>query len=379
MWNQIKSQPNDQRYQHTLREILQQPSCWLKTAEIVLKDEALKAFLSEALADINRPIIVSGAGSSEFVGQSVIQALTKHTSRRVINAPTTDIVTNPGKFNIPNHPALMISFARSGNSPESVASVDLIKKICPSTKHLIITCNKDGNLAKSADKNTYVILLPEETNDVSLVMTSSFSSMVLASVLIGVPTDKGLERTRVISECITQILDQFPDKIASMVVDQKIDRVQFLGTNDAKGVLTEAHLKMIEMTDGKVATRIDSFLGVRHGPQVFTTKNTLVFAILSSDEYIRSYEIDLLNEMKNKKQGSGFIVVGEGSSKLDLPNLLAIETPKLCDCFNVFLAIPVFQLLGLFKSLAVELSPDAPSSSGTINRVVQGVTIYPFA
>ena len=380
MWKTIINAPEDKKYVHTLREIRQQPSCWKKTIDIICKDEALQSFIQSALADENRPIIVSGAGSSEFVGQSVLDTLSKKSNRRVLNAPTTDIVTNPTKYNIPNAPALMISFARSGNSPESVASVELIKQVSPSTKHLIITCNKDGSLAKNAqtDSNIYAVLLPEETNDVSLVMTSSFSSMVLAAVLCFEKQTEASSFLNKACDYAEEVLNTHADSIEKVIAAQNVNRVHYLGTSDAKGLLTEGHLKMLEMTDGKTATRVDSFLGVRHGPQVFTDKNTLVVAILSEDTYIRQYEFDLLNEMKTKKQGYAYIVIGKGSNSVALPNLVAIETTGLGEFYRLFPAIVVLQLLGLFKSLSLNLNPDAPSASGTINRVVQGVNIYPY-
>lgn len=378
MWQDLLKDTENPRYRYTLKEILQQPSCWKKTASLVLNNSSLKAFLNEALQGQERPILVSGAGSSEFVGQSVLQALANHTKRCVINAPTTDIVTNPSIYSIPCEPALMISFARSGNSPESLASVELIKTCCPKTKHLIITCNKEGSLAKNADDNIYVLLLPEETNDQSLVMTSSFSSMVLAAGLLMVDADKAKPMVEKICTIVEEIFQKFPDKLNELVSQEHINRIQYLGTGDGKGVLTEGHLKMLEMTDGAAATRVDTFLGLRHGPQVFVNAHALVAAVLSTKSYIRSYEFDLLKEMKEKKQGCGYIVIGEGAASCDLPNLIAIETAGLCEFFRIFPALITVQLLGFFKSLSLGLNPDAPSASGTINRVVQGVTIYPY-
>lgn len=381
-WSSILENKKDYRYEHTLREILQQPQCWKQTLDIVFNDKKLKEFLDNALIDKNKAIIVSGAGSSEFVGQSLLDTLSKNLNRHVINAPTTDIVTSPLKYNIPTPPALMISFARSGNSPESVASFLLIKTLYPSTKHLIITCNKDGHLANSSknDDQTYLILLPEETNDKSLVMTSSFTSMLLAASLCGYFGNESEAKNMLEKTChyTNIILNEYASKIEEAISPAHINRIQYLGTSDAKGVLTEAHLKMLEMTDGRVATRVDSFLGLRHGPQVFTDKNTLVVALLSENEYISKYEIDLLKEMKEKGQGYGYIVLGKYANEVPLKNALAIEMEGLGDFFRLLPTALMFQLLGVFKSLSLNLSPDSPSASGTINRVVEGVNIYPF-
>ncbi len=50
----------------------------------------------------------------------------------------------------------------------------------------------------------------------------------------------------------------------------------------------------------------------------------------------------------------------------------------LPDELRVVTDVVVGQLIGLFASLKLGLKPDAPSSSGVINRVVSGVRIYPL-
>ena len=380
MWNDIINNPTDVKYVHTLKEILQQPECWEKTGQLILENKSLEKFLTEALKDKFRPIIVSGAGSSEFAAKSILDTLSTRLNRRVLNAASTDIVINPDIFSIPNEPALMISFARSGNSPESVASVELVRQICPTTKHLIITCNNNGALAKMKNENTFCIILPDETNDQSLVMTSSFSSMILAAVLCSYFTDKEYAYRAIEQVC------QYTKTIFTSVVEQlelimknpNIERIQYLGSSDAYGLLTEGHLKMLEMTDGRIATRIDSFLGLRHGPQVFVNKNTVVVAILSIDPYVRKYEIDMLRELKSKNQGYAYIVIGNNPNEVELLNLVSYSTGECDNFFRLLPSIVIVQMLGFFKSLYLGLSPDVPSNSGIINRVVQGVIIYPF-
>jgi tagatose-6-phosphate ketose/aldose isomerase len=36
------------------------------------------------------------------------------------------------------------------------------------------------------------------------------------------------------------------------------------------------------------------------------------------------------------------------------------------------------QTLALLRSISVGVSPDNPNAAGTVSRVVQGVTVYPF-
>ncbi|HPN84162.1 MAG TPA: SIS domain-containing protein, partial [Victivallales bacterium] len=175
---------------HTPAEIAQQPDCWKETLKVIRKDsEGLKAFLKPEAMILNPKlrIVFTGAGTSEFIGTSVEQALRKTLKVDCDTRATTDIITSWDKIFIPSREYLVVSFARSGNSPESVATYDIVKKKVVGAKQLIITCNKDGELAKRAksDKATYCVVLPPQTNDKSLAMTSSYSSMAVAAMALG--------------------------------------------------------------------------------------------------------------------------------------------------------------------------------------------------
>jgi len=95
-------------------------------------------------------------------------------------------VSNPTEYLLNDVPTILVSFARSGNSPESVATVSLGQEIVDDFYQVVITCNKDGLLAKNVkeDANSITILTPEKSNDQLLAMTSSFTSMLLAAYVL---------------------------------------------------------------------------------------------------------------------------------------------------------------------------------------------------
>jgi len=171
---------------HTAREICQQPEMWKKTFSILLQEkDALLRFLKKFINAEHPQIILSGAGTSAFIGESLAGPLQKKWGICCKAVSTTDIVTHPANYFIKTKPTLLISFARSGNSPESVHTCELARKYCDELYELNITCNAQGYLAQqSLSEKVYTILLPEETNDVSLAMTSSYSSMLLAGLLL---------------------------------------------------------------------------------------------------------------------------------------------------------------------------------------------------
>ncbi len=204
--------------------------------------------------------------------------------------------------------------------------------------------------------------------------------MILAAALCGFfnKKEQGYDFVEKASACAEGIFTNQAEQLCELMSTSSLERVQYLGTSDAVGLLTEGHLKMLEMTDGTLATRVDSFLGLRHGPQVFVNKNSVVVAVLSKDPYVRQYEIDMLNELKTKNQGYGYVVIGQNPDEVKLSKLITCSTGDMDRFATLLPSIVMVQLLGFFKSIALGLSPDAPSASGTINRVVQGVNIYPY-
>ena len=61
-------------------------------------------------------------------------------------------------------PTLLVSFARSGDSPESVAAAELADQLLSDVHHLVLTCNADGRLAAAVTARMSArtwLLMPE--------------------------------------------------------------------------------------------------------------------------------------------------------------------------------------------------------------------------
>ncbi|HEX4786943.1 MAG TPA: SIS domain-containing protein, partial [Actinospica sp.] len=170
----------------THREILQQPEVWRETARIVRAQRAaLDAFLAPRLARGDLRIVLTGAGTSAFIGQIAAPSLGARLGRRVEAVATTDLVSHPGAYLPQDVPTLLVSFARSGDSPESAAATRLADRLLGEVGHLIVTCNADGALHRehAARPDSFVLLMPERSNDEGFAMTSSFTAMLLAVLL----------------------------------------------------------------------------------------------------------------------------------------------------------------------------------------------------
>lgn len=368
---------------HTGKEICSQPDLWEKTFLKVIEEEnQLLRFLEKAWENESPYIILTGAGTSAFIGEALVGAFQKETKAYCRAIATTDIITHPENYFIKSRPTLLISFARSGDSPESVAAVKLAKEHCDNLYEFSITCNKEGALAKrTCDRNSYVFLLPEEANDHSLAMTSSFSSMLLAGLLI--LNIRKIEQMEPIIKKIRDmgkyILDECLHDLRR-IAEIDCERMVFLGSGPLFGIAHESHLKVQEMTDGKVICKFDSFLGFRHGPKVVVNESTVVVYLFSNNVYAKRYELDLVRSVVATNAGEKSVAVGNGYDEKEFKFDLAIQFPDGTDdvpedFLSVFYILPA-QIIGFYKSLSLGLSPDSPSKSNSISRVVQGVKIY---
>lgn len=368
---------------HTQREIWGQPGLWQKIYEQTAKEKgSLELFLKDITQNDDLHIVLTGAGSSAYIGLSLIGAFTRNFKKHTSAIATTDLVTHPYDFLNPDIPVLLISFARSGNSPESVAAVRIADQTCSTIYHLIITCDPQGKLANYDTKSPkYTFILPAEANDKSLAMTGSYSGMLLAGLLIARINDiEGLRpQVQTLRNYAGKLLEQAP--AFRHIAEMTFERVVFLGSGPLFGTATESHLKVQELTDGKVIGKNDTFLGFRHGPKAVIDHKTLVFLLFSNRKYVLEYEMDLLNELRSQDSSlyiSGLVETTTLKSDPDQLFVLSDKGSHLDEEFLPVCYILPAQMIGYFKSLHLGLNPDNPSTNGAISRVVKGVVIYPF-
>ena len=371
----------------TLTEIYQQPATWEKTCSQIRehKDE-LKKFIDQVVTRDDFDVILTGAGTSEFVGNALFPHLAGLLDHKVKSYGTTDIVATPEAYLSRTKPTLLISFGRSGNSPESVGAVDAAEAVCDNVYHLFVTCNKNGALSKRAAEtgNCYAINLTDETHDQSFAMTSSFSNMYLATYLCFHldELDETIEKVRKIAAAGQNFLDdQFG--IAQRIVDgYDFKRIVYLGSNTLKGTSQESALKMLELTAGRVVTMFDTPMGFRHGPKSIVDDTTLTVVYLSDDPYTRQYEMDLVKEMSGQRKANKIVAVmssqdDEAAALVDYTVVYGLDAANE----NVLLGLDYIlfaQTLAVLKSLSLDITPDNPCPTGEVNRVVQGVTLYPY-
>ena len=359
----------------TILEIGQQPDAWREVAGRT--DEEAASFLGELVARPNLRIILTGAGSSAFAGEIAAPALRRHLKRRVEAIPTTDIVAGPLDFLERETPTLLVSFGRSGNSPESLATTALADELVDEVWHLVLTCDRDGKLGREhvGRANSLVVYMPERTNDVGFAMTSSLTSMLLSCLLMLGPATPGDADT--LAAAAQHVVDQQRDVRA--LAQTKKQRFVYLGSGPLEGLSRESALKLLELTAGEVVTYFDSPLGFRHGPKSVLDADTLVVVYVSTDPHTRLYDLDIIAEIRNQLGQDAVTVLSTEPIPTELGPALVL--PGLAGLDDALVALPylVFaQYVALFTSLEYRKTPDNPFPSGEVSRVVKGVTIHPM-
>lgn len=370
---------------HTPVEIAQQPKSWGLTFALFKKRRSeLAEFLEKAgVGQASTTVFLIGAGTSDYIGQTLMLLLRRMWKCEVIAVPSTSLVTGADQYLVAGRRYLWISFSRSGDSPESAAVLENALEHHPEIHHVVVSCNAEGRMIRcaSSESQTFPVVLDDAVNDRGLAMTSSFSNMAIfgqcmAHVHDLAPYEATLGR---LVEAGKNFLPSAADEAAALAAEN-YERICFLGSGALQGVAVESALKVMELTAGKVLTMSESALGLRHGPMAALDHNTLVVSFLSSDPNVARYEKDLLLELSKKRLMRTSVVVG-GQSGLALNGfadryLSPGNHDALPDEYRSPVDVMFGQLLGLFFSLRHNLMPDRPSPDGVISRVVGNVRIY---
>ena len=375
--------------EHTPREICQQPATWTNTyARCGEQQASLNQMLRHA--GIGRgptaspTVYLVGAGTSDYIGRALAPLLRQRWDCDVWAVPSTTLLTDFGEFHQPGREYLWISFSRSGDSPEGVALLHRALTQTPSIRHVVITCNRQGQMAKICSRHegqALAVILDDAVHDRGLAMTSSFTNMLLAGQCVahlGEYEEFGHTVAR-----MAEAGDRFlpvAAETAAAITALGCTRACFVGSGALRAVADEAALKVVELSAGNITSVAESPLGLRHGPMSSVDGQALFVAFLSSEPRRRGYELDLLREIDHKRLGRvRAVVTTQGAD--DVASLadycLSLECPAdFPDPYRPVLDVMFGQLIGLFASVRSGLKPDQPSPNGAIARVVSPITLY---
>jgi tagatose-6-phosphate ketose/aldose isomerase len=361
----------------TAREIEQQPHSLQRTHTLLASRHAdLQKFIAPIADNPLARIILTGAGTSAYIGGCLAPILDAKLAARVDAVPTTDIVSSPHLYLRADQPLLLVSFGRSGNSPESLQTVTLAESLVKDVRHLLVTCNAEGELNRTQVLQAMTLLLPDETHDVSFAMTSSFSCMMYATLHALSKPGAFDHRIGAIAQATRRVIQETQGTLQELA-QSNYERVVYLGSGPFQSLAREATLKLGELTNGAVTTCFDSPLGFRHGPKTFINERTLVMVFVSNDPLTRKYDHDLLDELR--RDGRAARIIEMTTRPRNDAARDTLQVPGMADAMDVELLWPyiaIAQIYAFHQSLALGLSPDNPNKEGTVNRVVQGVRLY---
>ncbi|OOH91818.1 tagatose-6-phosphate ketose isomerase [Pasteurellaceae bacterium 15-036681] len=359
----------------TAKEINQQPHAWRETADIVLNSDIVN-FVQPLVARAKKGelrIIFTGAGTSAFIGEIVAPILSEKLGCVIEAIASTDLVSSPYQYLFEDKPTLLVSFARSGNSPESIGAVDRVNDIVKEAYHLAITNNVKGALFVKCSENptAYPLALPDSTHDQGFAMTSSATSMMVAALLLLAPTHFNKEWVEQFAGVTEQLLTTDIQTLQELA-HLPLKRIVYLGSGHFQGLAREASLKLLELTAGERLGFFESVMGFRHGPKSLVQNETLIFVYLSQNAYTAQYDLDLYNELSRDQKAHKVVLVGDTSGEFKA------EIHKLDDAARVFPYLVIGQLYAFYSSLYLGYTTDNPCPTGEVNRVVQGVNLYSY-
>ena len=359
----------------TAKEIAQQPATWRETFSIVTSSDVVSFTqpLVERAKKGELRIIFTGAGTSAFIGDVVAPILSEKLGCVIEAIASTDLVSSPYQYLFADKPTLLVSFGRSGNSPESIGAVERVNDIVKEAYHLAITNNVNGALFAKCTQNptAYALALPDSTHDKGFAMTSSASNMMLAALLSLAPDAFNEEWVESFVTVTEQLLEQDLLEIQRLA-HLPLKRIVYLGSGHFQGLARETSLKLLELTAGERLGFFESSMGFRHGPKSLVQDETLIFIFLSQQPYTAQYDRDLYQELIRDKKAREVVLLGDTSGSIQA------EIHKLDDAARIFPFLVIGQLYSFYSSLYLGYTTDNPCPTGEVNRVVQGVTIYPY-
>lgn len=346
----------------TWREIMAQPAIWAAWADAPALADA-RAFVAALAPD---EVWFTGAGSSAYIGEMVVAGLEGQSGPRLRAVATTDIVARPQAY-LRGRKPLIVSFGRSGNSAETIGTLDALDALAPDAPRLNITCNGQSALARRSGMGRNVTLvLPEATHDAGFAMTSSLTTMLLSALAIFDVTG-GPEKIKRAASAAAPVLTACAAHAAALGMPA---RIVFVGSGALAFASRESALKVMELTAGTIPCLWDSALGFRHGPKSFVTEGTAIFVLASPEAPAARYDADLVAELRAQYPQAQVTSIGPAGD-------IALPTPDGA-AWGAPLAVLYAQVLGVILSAAQGRDVDDPfKGQGTLSRVVAGVTLYP--
>lgn len=335
--------------QHTLAEILTQPDAWqaaLQTVE-ASREKLLKLWQGGKFSEI----IVTGCGSTYYLSLAVAPLLQARTGLRARAVPASELLLFPELVTLKGGNPLLVTISRSGRTTETVLAARAFKAAhqCPV---LSIGCYPGTELDLESDLS----LMVEEGQEVSVVQTRSFSSMLVAAQAVAAVLGEAgsLENMGGLPGTGRRLMAGEQELARQLIGEGGFERFYFLGSGLQYGLASEANLKMKEMSLS--VAEAFHFMEFRHGPMSMVNEKTLVVGLLS--DTAPSYELDVLRQMRGL--GGHTLVLSDTAAPGDAADFQVNFNSGWPVSERGVLFLPTLQLLGYYRAVTNGLNPDRP-------------------
>ena len=340
----------------TIREIYAQPEAWRRCLGM------LDGFDFKLLADDKNPRnwewLFVGCGTSYYLAQAAAASLMELSGVPARAVPASELLLFP-QLVIPvkGAPVFPVLISRSGRTSEILEAAEVLRR--RKIAFMSITC--DGN--ELAELSPRTLQLP--VNEESTVMTSSFTSMLLAlqytsAHLSG--NEEFIQHLHALPDALAGLLQTYSPRLEEFA-HRSFEDVAFLAQGALYPIASETALKVMESSSSYA--QFFHTMEFRHGPKSIVSDKVLVGGLLSESGYAE--ESAVLLEMKTLGGCTLAIanhITAELRSSADLSIELNLSVPESA---RLIVYVVWGQLLGAYIGLQRGLNPDAPCH---LSRVV---------
>jgi len=343
---------------HTLSEILSQPQTWRQSlAKLSSSAELQKA---ARMSRTGAEWLFVGCGTSYYLAISAASAFNAlGLPARAV--PASEILLYPSLSLAPGRDCIPVVISRSGRTSEAVRAAQQLEQK-HNLRSIAITCAAGEQLEKACSLTLKLL----DADEQSMVMTRSFTSMLLGLQYLGATICGNVPFQRALTELPAQaapLFERYPQQLQAFVAANSFEDCIFLAQGPLFGIASECMLKVTEASC--TYAQIFHSLEFRHGPKAVVGPATLLTFLVSESSY--EAEIELAEEMK--ALGGVIMIV---ANRLD-------ERARKCADFAIELGLtaPEYarpaaytiwgQLFGVYTGMKKGLNPDSPKN---LSRVV---------
>jgi glucosamine--fructose-6-phosphate aminotransferase (isomerizing) len=345
----------------TLKEILSQPGVWKSVLDRSADPES--GFTTAAALCSKREAVFVGCGTSYYLALCAASVFTRVTGARSRAVPASDILFYPDHvFHNPVADYLGVVISRSGTTTEAILAARKIRTDW-GIPTCAVSCRPDSELVGVCDH----ALLAEGADEKSVVMTRSFTSMLLTiQRLAAMCSQNGeyLKELESLPRLGTEVLNRAKVMAPGITRDRDWSSFVFLGPGPYYGLACEAMLKMKEMSLS--VSEAYHTLEYRHGPMSMVNDRMLITFFISDKG--RREETVLLKEMK--KIGAKILTICEnGGDGIRESSDYCLELNSgLSDSARLILCMPMVQLMSYHWARRKGIDADHPKN---LTQVVQ--------